>query len=443
MTNKKHLKCEVINQWSGINHSSPIIQSLQDIVSWKVNPPFSRGGRSAWLALKDPITVTTPHREIVIEQLKIKGVGLCNFERNVSPPSTKTFTRVRLHLGFTRKGRIKLFPGSSEPIGGMLISRTRTEYAVSSKLIEEGIPSEVPIAAYQYKEPDFHFKISDDSYSSMGVMIAGLPQNGYDRSDRVLKYGENKEMTKKYDEFARNIAFKPNTEDPGLSLFAEMYARYGRHIRRFSHIGLYRHSADPTNLGFSSSLKDIYFTDLDSCRSLSECSEIDTPLQVIRDAMSALFQIMGALTEPDKIQDFHPQRVSKIEIFKKYLRGYYPDVSNDSIDMCGNIMNEYYEVFHSTEMQHFNQTKNSSNINEDASYQEVYDELWKRSETNYPELFSWTFAIALRLHTESEMGALYPLKIKSEQLFADLAELTSVQNVRNILNKLDISHIQI
>jgi|GEM_PF-5246210 len=433
----KILNHKLIKQWPGIDQSHPAIQSLDNIVSWRVPPPFDRVGRSAWLPLETPITVATPHGEVVVEALKIKGVGLYDFEGNLHQPSASSFKMASPHLGITKEGKFAMIPPASKPLGAIALEKANMEYKIADTLIESGIPSAVPIRVYQYEDTDLIFHTQDGTNVRLGVVVMGQLQPTFDRAGIALGYATASEQTRaELDRFARSVGVDIS-QDPELSLLNIVCASYGRHIRQFSQCGLYRHSAHPNNLGVSARMGTIYFTDIDSCRLLEECSEIEKPIQVMRDAMSALYHLTIFLTEPRNIKSFTSERVCQANLYRTYLTSYYHEIPVKLIEEFAEILKERYLDMYQFVMQNYEAiTAKREEAPASTSYQKTYDQNWRETWIRYEELYAWIVAITWFLHNESGMKKLYPFKTDSDKLFENLADLSSPQIVDKIQKRM-------
>ncbi|NES81691.1 MAG: hypothetical protein F6K63_31310 [Moorea sp. SIO1G6] len=430
------LKCEAIEKWTGIAQSHPIIQSLDDIVSWKVVPPFCKIGRSSWLPLEEPIIVEGPCGDIHVEALKIKGVGFLDYDGNIRQPTTTMLPRLSANLGISKEGSFSILPGYAGPIGGITLEKASAEYKTARTLTEKGIPSSVPIRLYKYS--DLRYRTKEGTIVPMGVVVTGQLQRTFKRLDTALKYStaDDDETKAELNRFAKKMGVSLSQE-PELSLFRASYASYGHHIREFSKCGYYRYSFYPNNLGFSAHRGSAYFTDLDSCRELVECSEIEKPMQVMRDALSAVLYLIIIFVQEPYIHYFSPEQVFQANLQRTFLANYYCDLSIELIDALVEVLNEYHlELYHraigSQEQSFPEETDVPSDLPPDLAYQLNHNKkvkFCKSSWLNYEEIYCYLIAVMSVLHSRSQISAIYPFKLTEEELYANMADFGTPQTV--------------
>lgn len=441
----KALKCQVIQQWTGIDRSHPSIKSLDDIVSWRVTPPFSKVGRSAWLTLKEPIVVQTTGGDIYIESIKIKGVGYLDYRGNLHQPTTNSLRKIKMHLGISEKVDFFIASGFSGPIGGIVLEKALAEYSTARTLIENGVPSSVPICVYKYDESELCYQVGDQMVP-MGVVVTGQLQRTFTRVNSMLYYSASEDVTKiEISQFAERMGVSLN-EDPELSLLKACYRNYGRHLPEFSKCGLYRHGAHWSNLGFSSRAGGVYFTDLDSCRELAECSELSKPMQVMRDSLSAVLYLMvGFFTESYLLQNFSPERVIRAEIQQAFLSSYYTDIPIEYINSLVNVLNEYHLYLYKlaieggkllAEKRH-HIAPVSTAVSTFQKDHNAGSTLWENPWLNYKELYCWLMAVVWALHTRSQMATLYPFKLTEDEFYTRMSKFSTPQLVEKIAKRID------
>lgn len=437
----KTLSPTVEKKWGGIDQSDAGLVSLDDTVSWKITPTFIERGRSAVMLLDDPIKVETKNGSVLIERLKIKGVGLRGFDDSITHPCSDHLKMFAIHLSINPEGKFSLVSATSKPLGGIVIDKARTEYEVADRLYQNNIPTEIPIRLYHYTDSELFFESGEGSRESLGVVVAGQHTRSYDRADIALEYS-NLDPTARasLDQFAK-LTGTDLSIDPELSLFAAAYKSYAHYIRKFNKAGLYRHSGHASNIGLSLHTQSIYFTDIDSCRFLTECGDVDTPLQVMRDAISGYYNIIVILTEAENIGRFTPDRVIKSGIFKTYLYGYYDDLPEELINRLSDLLEEQYiTIYHlaaksDQQKQAIKENSDSdSNSSDDSSdYQREYDQLWSRRSTeHYEHIYSWLLAVFWVLHNESTIHDEYPLRLSKAEYFRNISNFSSPELVNEI-----------
>jgi hypothetical protein len=439
----KILKCVAIEKWSGIDQSHPIIQSLDDIVSWKVIPPFCKISRSAWLPLKEPIKVESPYGDIYVEALKIKGVGFLDYHGNIRQPTTEHLHRITSHLGITKEGHFSILKSLPAPIGGITIEKARAEYKTALGLIENGLPSSVPVRLYQYQNPELRYQTQEGDMVPMGVVVTGQLQRTFHRLDTILEYSMvNGEIKEELNRFAESMGISLGN-DPELSLFRASYASYGHHLREFSSCGFYRYSSHCTNLGFSARRGSAYFTDLDSCLELVECSEIEKPMQVMRDAFGVIFYLIFTFLQPEYIQHFSRDRVFQSNLQRAFLTNYYCDVSVELIDELVEVLNEcHFDLYQrAIDSQKHSSLAKEASISNTQGFLSDFNKgmsFWKSPWIHYEQIYCWLIAVTWTLHSHSKkMSTLYPFKITEEELYTNLSALSTSQIVEKIRTRID------
>ncbi|NKB64235.1 MAG: hypothetical protein GKR95_19690 [Gammaproteobacteria bacterium] len=200
------LESEVISRWAPLPISDELDASVDDIVSWKVTPPFFRVGRSALMHLPSPLEIGTQNGTVRVEQIKIKGVGLSDFEGNISQPSSVHFQMNAPHLGISEKGTFFMIPAATKPKGGLVLEKAKMEFHIADILFKNNIPTEIPLRVYKYTDPDMCFEAKGGTRSDLGVVVAGQHHATYDRADIMLDYQVTDTKCKaQMDEFAELV----------------------------------------------------------------------------------------------------------------------------------------------------------------------------------------------------------------------------------------------
>ena len=430
------LNHQTLKKWPGVDQSCDLFESIDNIVGWKATPPFAETGRSAQVIPDEPMAVDTPNGTVYIERIKIKGVGLCDFEGNISKPSSVHFKMYSPHVGISSKGEFSILTPGTKPMGGLVLEKATMEYHVADVLFEHGIPTEIPMRLYEYTDPEMFFEESSGNRSKLGVVVAGQHSLGYDRADIMLKYSEaDDDAVQRMNQFAEAVGIDIS-DDPELSLLSFVYESYGHYIRKFSQAQLYRHSGHCSNIGFSLHTKSIYFTDIDSCRTLSECGEINTGLQVMRDCLSGAYHIFGILTEPVHAEKFSSQRVINSGIFRRYLKHYHHDLPESLVDNLGQILEEHYAEVHASVIKSIAQKKQEQKEEQEeggeVDYQAAYDAKWHRTTTVYQDTHSWFLSVCWTLHKHGSISKEFPFKIPEAEFYDNIANLSSPELVETI-----------
>ena len=426
------LDCSVVEAWSGIDQSHPVIQAIDDVISWKVPPFFHRLGRSGQLIPETPLTVETPNgKTYVIDQLKLKGIGLYDDQRQAHQPDPSVrFVQSDPHIGITGEGKFIMIPPSTGPMGGITMDRARMEYDVARTLFENNIPCEVPIRLYQYDNMSYE---KNGEILPLAAVVSGQLQHGYDRLDAAFKYHTApQELRLELEKYAKNKGFDISSY-PEIAFLKSAYESYGVYLRQFSQVGFYRHSAHPSNLGFSTRMNDIYLTDIDSCRWLSECTEIARPMQVMRDALSTFSHLIIMFTEPRDIHRFPAEKVLEANLFRSYLKSYYYDISDTMIDGFVDIVERYYVKLHDEVLETYDDIlKRREAASSEDTHQGRFQRYWKRVWINNEKHFSRLLAMFWVLHSESGMGEEYPFLLSEEEFYQNLAEFCTKETAEEI-----------
>lgn len=432
----KILDFSIVESWSGIDQSHPVIQAVDDVVSWKEKPFFHRHGRSGQLIPKTPLTVAAPNGETyVIEQLKLKGIGLYDDQGKASQPDPSAgWEQSDSHIGITGEGKFIMIPPSIMPMGGILLSRARMEYDVSRTLYENNIPCEIPVRLYQY---DNMFYERNGESLPLGAVVTGQLQHGYDRLDAAFKYhSASDELKTELEKYAQSKGFDISSY-PEIAFLKSAYESYGSYLRKFSQCGLYRHSAHPSNIGFSTRLKDIYLTDIDSCRWLSECTDVAKPMQVMRDALSTFSHLLIMFTDPHDIHRFPSEKVLEAGLFRAYLKSYYYDVPDALIDGFVQIVERYYIHLYNDVLENYDDfVKQREEASDEDTPQGNFKRYWKRVWIDNRRHFSRLLAIFWTLHNESSMSEEYPFLLSTEDFYQNLAEFCSEETTKEIQSEI-------
>ncbi|NKB64233.1 MAG: hypothetical protein GKR95_19680 [Gammaproteobacteria bacterium] len=224
-------------------------------------------------------------------------------------------------------------------------------------------------------------------------------------------------------------------------MFTFVYQSYGHYIRKFSQCQLYRHSGHCSNIGFSLHTKSIYFTDIDSCRVLAECGEIDTSLQVMRDAMSGGYNLFSIFTEPKNARRFSFDRIVRSGIFRKYLKSYYHELPETLVHGLAGLLEDHTKEVHERVLAHITEVpkeeaSEQAGLGSEDDYQATYDSKWDRVTTDYEETYSWFLAVFWTLHRHSTMSEEFPLAISDDEIFENIAEFSNQKLVDTIRKKI-------
>jgi hypothetical protein len=432
------LKIQITDQWSHAQCFDNELAVVDDIVSWKKIPPFSKMGRTSWLKLSSPLKISTPYSEILIESIKIKGVGLCDHLGNITEPSVRDYDRIHPHLGFTPEGQFVPILSPLAPEGGMTIERARNEFNIASSLIEFGCPSEVPLRLYRYDEP--HLVYHPDGYPPLplGVVVSGFPQDTPIRANAAIEYYAANQTTRAYlNKWASHFGIS-NTSNMSLSLTNSVFRLYGITLRKFHEAGYYRFSGMPDNYSFSSQTEEVFLIDLDSSRRLSECSKIEISLQIMRDVASAVCSLTSYILRRNNIDWFSPEDIFNSKLFTSLLSGYYDDLSPAVVEKAGDIYNKHYEGLYEISIQRHKEFLNTRlEKPENMTFQEFRKQTFRQYWFDRKETYCLIMTLLWFLHSQSSINKIAPIEMSLDSLFKSISSYTSQEVVQYIKDKFE------
>ncbi|WP_127531619.1 hypothetical protein [Paenibacillus kobensis] len=423
----------LLSTWELLRGENDLLNVLDQYVGWEKIPPFYRPGRTGWLQLDKPIEVFNAGNSVKIHSIKLKGIGYCDDQFNITKPTSLYFNRIFPHLGFSREGKFRLVESEQAPLGGLEYSRARTEYDISLRLWESGCPAVVPIRLYRYHQ-SFN---GSHGESSLAVVITGIPKSNPFRADCAYRYDNEKDFanpmnnhwpfsspqTQEERDFVIELGKKLNLDDSdnlSLSLISFFSEKYGRTLRKFHEAGFYRYSGSLDNYDYCLETDEVYLIDLDSSRPLDECTDIEKSLQVIRDLASAFFNLSAGLMHPWYVKKFPLHHVIETAPFESILRGYFHDVPAIWIERVNRVFMRYYNALH----------------------QQVYDvadkivaetdrdkqvEKWKPFWMDRKEVYSLLMVINWFLYVKSAINERYPCEMDWEDLMDQIAEFAGPQ----------------
>lgn len=112
-----------------------------------------------------------------------------------------------------------------------------------------------------------------------------------------------------------------------LDLVGAAYEAFGRSLTAFAAAGCYRYLGHPDNFVLTEDGR-ARLVDLDSSRPIEELPADVGSLQVVRDAMSGLYNLAVAFVRPDAVRDIPDDLLVAANPFGRFLRGRYPDVQS-------------------------------------------------------------------------------------------------------------------
>lgn len=431
----------LIDKWDPFPDVVGIYEQLDDLVNWKKIPPFHRPGRTGWLKLDQPVTINCRGWKTTIRSLKLKGIGLCDNKFGVSPPTSKYFNRKFPHLGFSRSGEFCLVQSERAPLGGIEFSRAETEYRIAKQLTEAGCPSITPVRLYKYSQ-----EYSDvNAKSTLGTVITGLPNDHPFRIDCAYHYDagsgmenlprdyqnlgnrQSEEERAYVDQLICSLNFQ-NKNNPGLTLLSYFWEKYGHTLRRFHLSGFYRYSGALDNHGYCRETDNVFLIDLDSCRELSECSDVEKPLQIIRDIASAIFNLASSLSNPWQIARFPLDEIKHVKPFHSILKGYYQEAPYELIEGVIDLFFWYFGPLYEKTLLSYRGI-----IGEKDSLKQIskWKPLWMDRKIAYSILMVGLWF----LHEKSTMKDQYPNRLCWKKLIENVSDFTSPEIAADIDKK--------
>jgi len=331
------------------------------------------------------------------------------------------------------------------PLGGIEYGRAEMEYFIAKKLTEIGCPCIIPIRLYKYAQKFINHKCD----SNLAVVISGLPVEHPFRADCAYRYNNNLKFNnplnnhwpfsnKQSDEerahvesLSRHLSFQ-NSNNISLDLISYFYKKYGQTLRKFHAAGFYRYSGSMDNYDYCSETDQVYLIDLDSSRALDECSDVEKPLQLIRDLASAFFNLAGSLMHPWYVRKFPLSDVINANPFHSILKGYYHDVPDDLINGVVKNFFTHYGLLHEKVFINAQDIVNETD-------QDRQLEKWKPLWMDRKGIYSLLMVNIWFLHERSSLSKLYPNKLNWQELVKDISEFTSEtisSNIQKDLNSL-------
>lgn len=399
-------------------------QTVDNIIKWKTTPPFIKMGRSAWMPLNESVHISLDGREFQINSLKIKGVGLCDHLGRVFPPRTEPYYRIHPHIGFTRTGEIIHIKSDPSPIGGIVFEKAQNEFNISRRLLAADCPSIIPLFLYEYFEPELIFNVNGSKSSSYGAVISGLPDKNLIRFDTVLFY-ENAKIED------RNIinswadALGYSGDKNYLSVVKVIARLYGKAIKSFHNSGFYRYSGQPDNYAYSLQTKKVFLIDLDTSRKLTECSEAEKPLQLIRDVVSGLYGITAYVLRKANINIYTPEVFNGRKILESLLEGYFEDVPQEKIHSFSEQLDSHYSMIYdeASAAHKFMERNNSNELITD--FQEYRHQTIKQYWIDRDKTLCFYLALVWEIYVYSNDAKKYPLPYSKSKLIEYISKYSS------------------
>lgn len=341
-----------VEQTPGVVLGEVDLRAIERIISWQVQPQFGKPGRTGWHVLQEPVSL--PNGGPVLRAAKLKGVGAWNpTDRSVRSgvrgdnptgicrPSTREYeeTARALHFGIDANGEFANVNSEAAPFGAITLRRAKQEYDNALTLYNAGVPSIVPYALCRYG--------GDETFNGqpLGVAVSLTPDESPYSLD-FLYIGERSPTPARKAHFHAvcNSLQVGEALTEGAFVAAQARVAYGagRALRRFAQSGLYRYSSAWDNFYLNKRSAEIYLTDLDSSRQLSELPEEIRGMQVLRDLAGALYRLPKQWSQPAVIDDFHLSSLRDAEALGSIISGFF-DIAD--IGFCRKVVEPLWAYF--------------------------------------------------------------------------------------------------
>lgn len=334
------LSCEVVKKYENVEIDDASMSRLLDMAAWRTEPIFESPGRTAWVRLDKPALVKN-RPGVPYHAAKMKGVGLWNpegflhtgvqmGERKAEkiPPTTENYapmTALR-HVGINADGEFFETTSNPAPFGGILEDRAALEYENARVLTEAGVPSIAPLVVLRYP-----LKFDGKQMGAV-ITLSTEPRPFRAHVDYIDEQGKaGKEY---YLSVFKMLGFNgdPSEAIVRWQAFASLSRRTGKLMHDFAQSGLYRYASQLENLHFDVERDELFLTDLDSSRKLSELPQGVPALQILRDASSALHKLAWRLHYFVMLDRWRLSAARKTDPMAEFVAGYFPGASTTQID---------------------------------------------------------------------------------------------------------------
>lgn len=430
-------------------------ERIEDAICWRSPAFFPTPGRSAWMRLQDPFEVEQGGATFTVRSVKLKGIGLMDYEDRFNRPSGAAFTRPFNHLAFAPDGAMMHLCSSAAPVGGMTLDRGFVEFFTAAALAEQGCPVQVPLSVYLYDQPEMVFQGKTGPALPLCVTVAGLSSEHWLRAGAinllVPRPGEPEVVCDdiRVADVLAEWAVALGVGDTGervLALFTGLLHQYGRTLRAFHESGFYRHNGGLGNLIYCPRRGAVVLTDLDSCRPLSECPERTRGLQQARDVASPLMWATVRLIGQRFIGLATPSQVFGARAHNPYLallRGYYGDVDDAALErVSGVIEADYARRYTSARARHERFQAGEGDARSEGSGAPMsFQELRRQKEKMYfvdEETLQPFYTLAVAdLHDRSGIGRAHPTQPCRAAALASLPDLLGAEEAAYICSQTD------
>ncbi|MEQ9487287.1 SET domain-containing protein [Coleofasciculus sp. F4-SAH-05] len=342
----------ITHRFPGLDLSDREFETLIELASWQRIPEFPRRGRMAWHKLNEPAAlVANPNYKL--RAAKLKGVGAWNppdtsrhrdplldsFTETPIPPTTKPLESFATypHFGFNSEGDYTFVYSDPAPVGGILHSRALLEYRSAEILVENGVPTIVPVAVIQYAE-NYRFL-----GKPMGAVISLVPDTAPYRLSEVqfgsaTQRGTNPGADNYYNRIRESLGIEgdPTCETTRLETINILARKIGKSMRDFTLAGLYRYSPEWSNFEYDFQRQEVLFTDLDSTRQMAEIPEELRTLQALRELGSVVYRTVAKFGTPSVLEIYTLNNLLKYDPLFELISGYFPQATTAEIKTITN-----------------------------------------------------------------------------------------------------------
>lgn len=415
------MEIEVTHRYEGVTIEDSVMNDLLDAVAWRKTPRFIARGRASREILATPAFVTKrPEQKLGFA--KIKGIGvydpakfgkhrdkiLGEHSDEPRPPTNIPlgWSSTYPHIGFDARGEYTIAYGKPAPVGGIAHSRALLEYRNAQLLLENDVPTIVPLAVIHYKNREFNGQ-------PLGAVITLSPNPLSDRLSEVLYLasccpGRSAEG----DEFYRRVLASlgidgdPNLETVRLEAVNILARKIGKVMRDFAAVGLYRHSSEWSNYEYDFDIKEPVFTDLDSTLLLSELSPEMQTLQVLRDFATVAYRLIAKFGTPTNLDAYTLTNILKYDPMYETLAGYFPDAAPESLKQ---ISRKLWNTFipHLFLLKRHKQTIQAN---------EWTSERRRSYKMSHDLFYALTVTLLFPVFEKSELGRQYPSDLTMDKL---------------------------
>ena len=295
-----------------------LLALCERLCRWEMAPTSWCGGRAGWHEM--PASLAS---EIGAEAIKLKGLGQAPSDEGVAAlPADEPYDRwpgqaADPHFGIGADLEFVLLPGTAAPLGGISLEAALQELRCAQDLSQRGVPAVTAVAVFSYPGRVF---TRGAQRVPLGVVVTASPVRSRLRCSAMLPQPGALAQAERA-RVAAVLGMEP--ESPALALTAAAYRSFGAALRGFSAAGWFRYSGHPDNFVLDQDGRAV-LVDLDSCRQMSSVSTGAAALESVRDAMSALYNLMCSFFRPALLDAISDDELIACEPFSAFLDGWDP-----------------------------------------------------------------------------------------------------------------------